>query len=254
MLPRALPSYLSVAYSFKFEKEPSKNTFTKISRYFQILKEVFFYHPNPVSFRDDKCRLTTYFDNINKETTEQEPSRRPLCVYFVSSNDHNGGMFGEPKLYCHIHQIKEIKKHFDVVAYVVDSEEQMFEKLQELKTANRDIKVVNINAHGDQSSVVLERDWLGTTSDAFKNCSEDAVIILNSCSTGKGKHSIAEKIALNNPGKTVFAPKHTFIYSQLVFVKQKIDHVIYKSCLWNLFTGSTCKEFKCPGEDSNLHT
>jgi hypothetical protein len=81
----------------------------------------------------------------------------------------------------------------------------------------------------------------------FADCAKDAVIILHGCSTGKGRNSLAETIAQNNPGKTVFAPGSTLFFSKPIFATEnqstKIATVMY-GYVFGVFYAYTAKKFR----------
>jgi hypothetical protein len=251
MIVRELPSFLSVAYSLKYKDlESSRNIFKRIqqvvNRFFQLVREISTNKVISTTFSRNIYRLEKDFSVINERLRK---GNRPICAYFVSSNDHNGAIIGDNLYYYHHYKIQKFQKHFDVQAKIVRCKDEMFQQLHQLKLQHpdREIKVVDIVSHGDVDMLDInnrEDDSVLTIPDIqpdeFKDCAKDAVIILDACSTGEGKNSIAENIARNNPGKTVIAPKVPLFFSKPVFKKREqtvfVDHVVHGFAIFNAYT------------------
>jgi len=257
MIPRELPSYLSVAYSLRFKDSDKQENFFKrifevVSQFFQLVKELITYRPNWYSFDHNIKKLDSDFDGINKRLNESD---KPICAYFVSSNDRNGAIIGDPLYYYHHYKIQKFQKHFDVAAKVVRSTKEMFDQLGQLKTKypNREIKVVDIVSHGGPSMIDINvGEQFNSTyrnenvkENEFESCAQDAVIILDACSTAVGNNSIAENIAKKNRGKTVMAPGTPLFFSKPVFVKKEnevtVKNVVHGFAVVNAYTS---KKFK----------
>lgn len=252
MIIRDMPSYLRTAYSLRYEGCKNEgNLFQKIhtvaTRYLQLIKEIRSYWPSQKSFDNTVKKLDADFTKINSSLRNE---KKPICAYFVSAKDHNGAILGEPVYYYHHHKIKQFQKHYDVAAKVIRNNQEMHEQLKQLKNQfpSREIKVIDIVSHGAPD--ILDINMPGPAGNVykiedvkaneFKNCAEDAVIILDACSCGVGKNSIAEKIAKNNPGKKVMAPGTALFYSKPVFKKCNgetvVNDVVHGFAIVNAYT------------------
>ncbi len=119
---------------------------------------------------------------------------------------------------------------------------------------DKPIKVVDIVAHGSSDSLNIkvlseqhdlqyDKDQVGVNE--FQDCAADATIILDACSTGSSEDSIARKIAMNNPGKKVFAPAVPLYFSKPIFTESnnevEISNVVHGFAIFN---GNTSKKFQ----------
>jgi hypothetical protein len=254
MIPREMPSYLSTAYALRFKDiQPENGAFSrlsgKISRYKQLIGEVLNMRGSQSAFKRNIERLDSDFAKLNGELTR---TKRAICAYFVSAQDYNGAILGDPVYYYHHYKIKKLEKHFDVSAKVVRTTEEMFKHLNDLKAAypDRPIKLVDIVAHGspqlidinlpskDEQEVPYNNNHVG--KNEFNSCAPDADIILDACSAGFGDNSIAKLIAEQNPGKRVYAPGASLFFSKPVFKTQngmtKVDHVTHGFAIVNAYT------------------
>lgn len=258
MMPKEMPVYLSTAYALRFKDFQLENgrlaRFSgKIKRYKQLIKEILRMGGSKAVFKNNINRLDTDFEQLNNELPK---TKRALCAYFVSSEDHNGAILGDPVYYYHHYKIKRLEKYFDVSAKVVRTADEMFKHLNDLKAAypDRPIQLVDIVAHGSSQSIVIksssqnkedvyDNDHVG--KDEFSACAEDADIILDACSTGAGDNSIGKLIGEKNPGKRVYAPGSALFFSKPVFKIRngvtKVDHVTHGFAIVNAYTS---KEFQ----------
>lgn len=201
------------------------------------------------AFKRNIDRLDSDFAKLNNELTK---TKRAICAYFVSAQDYNGAILGDPVYYYHHFKIGRFEKHFDVSAKVVRTTEEMFKHLNDLKTAypDRPIKIVDIVAHGSSQLIDINLPNQNNQEVSYSNdhvrknefnaCASDADIILDACSTGVGDNSIAKLIAEQNPGKRVFAPGAPLFFSKPVFKSQngmaKVDHVTHGFAIVNAYT------------------
>ncbi|HEV8051404.1 MAG TPA: hypothetical protein VGP47_02840 [Parachlamydiaceae bacterium] len=259
MILREFPSYLATAYSLRFKDiKPENGIFShlkgNISRYAQLIKEILQMESNQTIFQRNVQRLDVDFDRLNNEL---DITTKPICAYFVSSEDHNGAILGDHLYYYHHYKIDNFKKHFDVSAKVVRSTKEMFDHLNHLKASypNRPIQVVDIVAHGSPQRIFINHssskmdvgsygpEHIG--DNEFNACAPDAAIILDACSTGAGRNSIAKVIAEKNPGKRVLAPGVSLFFSKPILSKQgdvtKVSHVTHGFAVVNAYTS---KEFQ----------
>ena len=258
MIVRELPSYLSVAHSLRYkeinhDKGGIFKIYHVIPQYLQLIKELINYRPSLVSFARNIQKLNTDFETINNSLSKGE---KPICAYFVSANDHNGAIIGDPLYYYHHYKIKQFQKHYDVAAKVIKNEQQMYDHLQQLKIQHptREIKVIDIVSHGDSDRLHIDLkagngaiySTTNVQTNEFNTCADDAVIILDACSVGSGINSIAEKIAQMNPGKTVLAPAVSLYFSKPVFKTENqktwVNHVVHGYAIVNAYTS---RKFWC---------
>ena len=204
MMARELPSYLSTAYDLRFADQPidpELNVITKIymvfERYITLIKESFYSH----TFEYNTQRLDADFQRINTKLRE---NAKPICAYMVSSFDNNGAILGDRLYYYHHYKIQQFEKHYAVAAKVVRCKSEMKEFLREIKASNpnREIKIVDIVAHGEKSQLYVphspSRSFITPSNllnGEFEDCAPDAAIILDACSAGRGHHNIADEIA-----------------------------------------------------------
>lgn len=218
MMERELPSYLSTAYSLTYNdktENQGKNTLEKIcttiKNYFSLIRNLIHYRPRESDFTEVAECLDDNFQKINEKISK---NNKPICAYFVSSYDENGAILGKQLYYYHHYKIRNFEKDYAVAAKVVHTQAEMKEFLKELKTKypDREIKVVDIVAHGFKSTIAIynpskesEKEGFITPSNMqnveFNDCARDATIILDACSTGTGHHNIADEIARKNPVK-----------------------------------------------------
>lgn len=254
MILRELPSFLSTAYSLRYKDVKPKakmlpRLIGTISRYTQLINEILHVRISKELFDRNAQRLDADFDELNYELNK---TKRPICAYFVSSEDSNGAILGDRLYYYHHYKINKFKEHFDITAKVVRSTKEVFEHLNKLKAAypDRPIKVVDIVAHGSSDSIwvnyyssdgmVNDFKKQNVGDNDFAACGPDAAIILDACSTGRGVNSIAEVIAEKNPGKRVFAPGVSLFFSKPIFGKNDegsfVKHVTHGFAIINAYS------------------
>lgn len=250
MIVRELPSYLSTAYSLRYKTiKPEARIFTRINgnirRHKQLIGEVLHMRGSQEIFKRNVQRLDVDFSRLNRDLKK---TKKEICAYFVSSNDHSGAILGDHLYYYHHYKIDKFKQHFDISAKVVRSTKEMFEHLNNLKATypNRSIKVVDIVAHGSSEEIDINHKEIYTYQrhhvgdNEFSACAPDAAIIIDACSAGTGKNSIAQVIAEKNPGKKVFAPGAPLFFSKPAFKNQgnttSIDHVTHGFAIVNAYT------------------
>ncbi|MDB6080967.1 MAG: hypothetical protein JWO53_239 [Chlamydiia bacterium] len=245
MILRELPEYFSTAYKLRFRNADSKlNTtiFVIFKRCVLLIYELISYRPTLENFQRNSVRLDLDFAALNETIKDND---KPICAYFVSSEDSNGAILGDPVYYYHHYKINNFQKQYAVAAKVVRSMLELFDSLKTLKERypNREIKVVDIVSHGAPEILGIGR--FGYPSEAvvshgFKECAKDATIILDACSSGKGANSIAQKIAENNPGKTVLAPGAPLFFSKPIIKVQEqkatIEHLVHGFAIIDAYT------------------
>lgn len=259
MIPREMPSYLSTAYALRFKDLQEENgifsrLWWKIKRYKQLIGEVLYASGNQSIFERNIVKLDSDFAKLNDKLVK---TKRAICAYFVSAQDYNGAILGDPVYYYHHYKIGGFEKHFDVSAKVVRTTEEMFKHLNDLKTANPDrpIKLVVIVAHGSSQLIDInlptqqDQEVSYSNTDVRKNefngCAPDADIILDACSTGVGDNSIANLIAEQNPGKRVFAPGAPLFFSKPVFkIKNGIPKIAHVTHGFAIVRAYTSREFE----------
>ena len=252
MIERELPGYLSTARSLKFATDPSHNIFQRIasvvSQTFQTAKELLAYRPRLTDFAKNIQKLDGDFAKINERIKE---NNKPICAYFVSCYDSNGAILGDQLYYYHHYKIKGFEEHYAVAPKVVRSTSDMYAFLSQLKNEypNREIKVVDVVAHGSQSTICIPTnpdspeehlDFTKIKANEFSACAKDAVIILDACSTAQDSNNIARTIAKQNPGKTVLAPGRSLYFSKPA-IKQsaegpRVDHVTHGFAILNAYS------------------
>lgn len=255
MIPREIPDYLSTAHALRFPESPSgENIFKKYYRIFieriSLIKEILGYRPSSGDFQKNIRRLDSDFQKINQKIGNDS---KPICAYFVSSYDTNGAILGDHLYYYHNYKIKGFENHYSVAAKVAKNTNEMFEFLGQLKSQfpDREIEVVDGVCHGDPTMLAIKKtdgnfyEKSDVKEDEFKNCAKDAVIILDACSAGAGKNSIADEIAKKNPGKRVIAPGTSLFFSKPIITqkggKSLIEHVVHGFAVFNAYTS---KQFK----------
>ncbi|MBS0626042.1 MAG: hypothetical protein JSS32_08335 [Verrucomicrobia bacterium] len=252
MLPREIPSYLRTARSLRFPETGARENF--IQKIVRIVKEYFTLigellggpWPGKDMFEKNIAKLETDFEKIRGELGKSD---KPICAYFVAPYDEegNGAILGDRVYYYYHYKIKNFQKDFEIAPFLAHSAEDMFKHLRELKEAypGKEIQVVNYTSHGDPSTVLMpvspgDETAYGTNTikpNEFKDCAEDATILVDACSTGRGKNSFAEAWARNNPGKTVLAPGKSLFFSKPVISrasgKAKIDYLVHGFAIFN---------------------
>lgn len=261
MMPREMPSYLSMAYKLRFKNIKTEKGISgllvKIRQYKQLIGEILGVRGDQSIFQRNVEKLESDFATLNNELTK---TKRSICAYFVIAKDYNGAILDNPAYYYHHYKIEKYKKHLDVLAKVVQTREEMFKHLKEVKISypDRPIEVVNLIGHGTPSDIDIDLtsgkdgetsiyDINNVDENEFNACSPNAAIIIDACATGAGNNSIAQKIAEKNPGKRVFAPGRFLFFSKPAFnVKNgiaKVAHVTHGFAIVNAYTS---REFHVP--------
>jgi hypothetical protein len=254
MIPRELPSHLKVAYSLRYADEPNTgNCLSRIAnvvkRTFALIKELINYRPCLSDFKINIEKLNRAFEKINKTV---QGNQKPLCVYFVSSQDHNGAILGDHLYYYHHYKIQGLQKHFAVAPMVVSSQEEMKNFMTSLRDnyPQREIKFVDVVTHGGKSSLEIHPPRQGSITpdvlreDLFSDCASDATILLDACITGLGDRNIADEIARITPGRTVLAPGPSLYFSKPVIkVTENNPRVVSAVHGFAIFNAYECKSF-----------
>jgi len=257
MIPRELPSYLKVAYSFRYENKPNEgNYFIRIyhvaKRIFSLIKELIYYRPSYGDFQNNREKLTTDFKKIRDKISE---NTKPICVYFVSAYDSNGAILGNQLYYYHHYKIRNLQKHFAVAPKIVASQDEMKNFITHIKEKypDRSIQFVDSVSHGSKSALCIQRPgssiseaitYENLRDDLFEDIAPDATILLDACMTGLGDKNIADEIARKTPGRTVLAPGPSMYFSKPVISKKgNIPRVISAVHGFAIFNTYTCKSF-----------
>lgn len=92
----------------------------------------------------------------------------------------------------------------------INSAEALSELIHTLLSQGNLIPFIEIRGHGTSKSIILGHESLTAQSVAFHKAIEKlppkTTLVLDSCSTGKGPHSLAKEISSWNPQITVIAP------------------------------------------------
>jgi hypothetical protein len=224
MIPRELPDYLETAYSLRYADEPNEGSgLSRACRVAQrtltLIKELVCYRPTGRNFLATREKLGRDFRIMADAASRSE---KPLCVYFVSSSDHNGAIVGTPLYYYHHYKIRNLQKYFAVAPMVVSSQGEMKKFMVSVRRqhAGKEIAFVDIVSHGTKSSLEIhapERPSITIErlrNDLFSDCASDATILLDACFTGEGSGNIAEEIARKTPGRMVLAPGTSMYFSK----------------------------------------
>lgn len=260
MMERELPFYLSTAYSLQYGNQSSisdegtvKKILTTIQRYISLVKELCSYRPRRFDFVENIRKLDNDFQRMREAVAH---NTKPICAYFVSSYDSNGAILGNHLYFYHHYKIRNFEKDYAVAPKVVRSQSEIKEFLADLKAQHpqREIKVVDIVAHGSESALCIYHPSSEAAADRngsfinssnlqnamFEDCAHDAAIILDACSTGRGTSNIANEMAKKNPGKTVFAPGPPLFFSKPVISTAsgapKIEHVVHGFAIFNAYS------------------
>jgi|GEM_PF-3054670 len=254
MIPRELPSYLKVAYSLRYADEPNiGNCLTRIThivqRTFALITELIYYRPSSDDFQTNREKLQRDFELINQRVSENQ---KPLCVYFVSSHDHNGAILGNQLYYYHHYKVEGLQKHFAVAPKLVSSQAEMKAFMTSVREryAGREIKFVDVVAHGGKSSLVIHAPGQPSITakrlrdDLFSDCAPDAVILLDACNAGLGDRNIADEIARKTPGRKILAPGPSMYFSKPVIrVRGNEPRVVSAVHGFAIFNAYECKSF-----------
>jgi len=254
MIPRELPSYLTVAYSLRYADIANKGNcisrvFNIVQRAFSLIKELIFYRPSLFDFQRNAEKLHRDFADINQSIATND---KPICVYFVSAHDHNGAILGNHLYYYHHYKIQGLQKHFAVAPKLVSSQAEMKAFMETIKQQypQREIQFVDVVSHGGKSSLSIRAQGKPAITaeqlrdDLFDGCAPDATILLDACITGLGDRNIADEIARKTPGRTVLAPGPAMFFSKpVVQTKNNVPRVVSAVHGFAIFNAYTCKSF-----------
>ena len=153
--------------------------------------------------------------NLAKDDFKKpQDSENPNALIVYPGSDYNGVFSGSR----FSEMTNVIKASYDTRIVIANSEDELYKALD--NTKNIDLLV--INGHGSkqeltlgQSSKPQELNFLDTSDyeikEHLRSLNNNAVIFLNSCSTGKGgkkAENLANLLANNSPeGVKVYAPK-----------------------------------------------
>lgn len=254
LLPRELPSYLRVAYSLRYAGEPPEgNQFTRVyhttKKVFSLIKEILFYRPSFIDFQENREKLQKDFKEITSTLTR---NTKPICIYFVSANDHNGAILGNHLYYYHHYKIQNLQKYFSVAPKLVSSQDEMKAFMREIKELypEKEIQFVDIVSHGSKSGLLIHPQYRKLLTpdelrdDLFEDVSLKGTILLDACITGLGDRNIADEIARKTPGRTILAPGPSMFFSKpVVQIKNHLPKVVSAVHGFAIFRAYTCKVF-----------
>lgn len=203
---------LEEAYHFHYqdsEQNPWYKNLVKLEVLITALYERIFMPQDQKAklISDNTAILEKEFNEIISKNEENKYSDQKVAAYFVSKMDPNGVFFDTTGMINHFYEIKNLQAHgYTVYPYLIKN-------LFEIKHNHifHPINLLYINAHGSETGLYI--DYFDIKQNlTFLDLAQDADILLNSCSTGKGlESSIAAKIANDNPGTQVFgASKNVF--------------------------------------------
>lgn len=229
-----LPSYLKVAYSLRYAEEttagnPLTRVFQTVQRVFSLIGELWDYDESASDIQKNRKKFQKDFDEIARTGLT---NTKPICVYFVGTYDRKGAIFGNTGYYYHHYQIQNLQQYFAVAPKLVSSQAEMKAFMEMVKRQNpqREIKFVQVSAHGLKSTLELGNHLIAAEhiyDDLFSDCAPDATILLHSCKTGMGDKNIADEIARKTPGRTVLAPGRTLFFCKPVIkTKNKSPRVV----------------------------
>ena len=254
MIPREIPGYLEVAYSLRYsdvdhEESCLGRIWQAVQRVFSLIQEIICYQPLSYDFLKNRVRLEKDFGEIVQTVVDNE---KPLCMYFVSAQDHNGAILGDSLYYYHHYKIQNLQKHFAVAPKVVASQDQMKEFMREIKQQypQREIKFVDVVCHGRKSSLLIRSSGQAHITpdqlreDLFEDSAPDATILLDACTSGLGDRNIADEIARKTPGRTILAPAPSMYFSKpIIQTENDTPRVVSAVHGFAIFNAYTCKSF-----------
>lgn len=155
---------------------------------------------------------------------------KPTALLILNKNDHNGA-FKRPGLH------RSLLKGYRMVVVEVEDDAEALERLRAISDRYGKLDLLLIGGHGTQRSLKLGRAWgeetyldlsdfeqYGGEGALERYLKKDAIIVLESCSTGKGG-SIYGKEDLGNlmsaigrlTNRKVFAPAKPVFITRFVF-------------------------------------
>lgn len=165
-------------------------------------------------------------------------SKQAICVYFLSHSDCNGAHFSHNT--CHIYEahIAKYRTQFYVVVQVVQSSQEIFEYLGNLRTlhSERTIKVCHIVSHGNSSGAELynengKKHHFGVDSEVkhlTQLCETGGSIVLEWCDAGKptkGNLNVMTTIAKLNPNINVFGSDRDIFSSVVTISSEGVEKI-----------------------------
>lgn len=253
LIPRELPSYLKVAYSLRYANEPHENNhLTRVyhvaKKVFSLINEILLYRPSFFDFAKNREKLQKDFREITNTLTQ---NTKPICIYFVSANDHNGAILGNHLYYYHHYKIQNLQKHFSVAPKLVSSQDEMKSFMKEIKELypEKKIEFVDVVSHGSKSGILIDPQGKLLTpetirEDLFEDVSPKGTILIDACMTGLGDRNIADEIARRTPGRTILAPSSSMFFSKpIIRYKNHLLKVISAVHGFTILRAYTCKVF-----------
>ncbi|MBN2121918.1 hypothetical protein JW721_02585 [Candidatus Micrarchaeota archaeon] len=162
-----------------------------------------------------------YFARYSKKELESlyghigdKADGRPLLLVMQGKYDDIGVLY-DAQMFGVRRELVE-KGYYNIIFVEAENEREFYEKAEKFGEKYFGISALMIGAHGTADSIRLgpgssEESLLDLTDEAEMRAlrplfSEDLTIVLNSCSTGKGKESIGPRIS-RTWGATLFAPE-----------------------------------------------
>ncbi len=163
--------------------------------------------PNP------KIEVIDAFPKQKVSKMKKDLSSKKLALALITNHDYNNAAKGMESMF---HQDFSDLPDYKLYTQRTDNLEELFNNLRDYSKV-KSIDALILAYHGNQNIMRINESQIITSSNAkklFKDYqsvfSDDAIIILYSCSTGKGRKNIATALA-NTLNKDVIAPKFTLI-------------------------------------------
>ena len=143
------------------------------------------------------------------ETFSEPLENKPLAVVILQKEDYNGVLYKFAKV------LSKLINNYKLLIYEVSNEDEFYKRLNEVYEDFGKINILIIGGHGNEEHIAFsfkakEKEKLDKSDkkeiEPLKNIfHENSLIILFSCSTGKGENSIGELLSKTLNVK-VFAP------------------------------------------------
>ncbi len=158
---------------------------------------------------ENKKRYSLPTLDLVSRNWNSEKADKPVALVILNRNDWNGAFLNIDELYY------SLSDKYYLLITEASEEEEAQEQLKKAKEKFGAISFVLIGGHGEPSQINLgdgdgEKYYIDNKDKDFFNVLKDstrdgAVVVLQSCSAGKGDSSIAEELSMGSQ-RTVFAP------------------------------------------------